>query len=279
MSNGLSGGKSRPFLREKSHLTFIVQCYEKLVLPCVLAFLSLAADAATQQYLWSAETILRGVYYPGLDHGTNEIYLFPLAATETALAFASCPFITLPDGSGEEGTACHIEWLQEKDGLFQPDYREEVSGCTIMDYWNIDCPDFTAEGMTFWNLAQLMASLRKTYPLPADLFKTHTGVTTKLVPLSLAVTAELEEKMQMNEYDANRLQYSFAMLDGCGNYAGDSAVVKACERVMDEQAGDRPVIGVMGMVTDEYGVVCAIDGDWSVPACGRYDLKASADGR
>lgn len=231
-----------------------------LIAPLVL----LAAGAVAQQYTGLPETVLRGLYHPGSSYPIDEIYIFPLAATETAIAFASCPFVDLPDGSGGEGTACHIEWLEAQGDAFRPVRRDAISGCTIADHWNIDCPDFTAEGMTYGNSEKLLASLRKTYPMPADLFEIETGVTTDIVPL---VVTGLEETEQIGEYAANRLQYDFGMLGDCGAYANHPAFADACARVMAVLTKETSVIGVTAMVIGERGLVCIIAADWSVPAC------------
>lgn len=233
---------------------------------CSALLACLAAGATAQPYIGPDETVFRGVYYPGTKYPTDEIYIFPLAATGNALAFASCPFVELPDSGGDEGTACHIEWLELEGDAFLPARRSDVAGCTIADYWNADCPDFTAEGMTYGNSEKLVASLRKTYPTPADLFGTRAEATTDLLP---HVATGQPDTGNISEYAASRLQYNFGMHDDCSAYATDPAYADACTRAMAALGRDTDVIGVTGMDIGRRGIVCVIAADWSIPACGQ----------
>lgn len=223
-----------------------------------------AAGATAQEFLGSDETIFRSLYYPGSSYSTDEIYIFPLAATETALAFASCPFVELPNGSGDVGTVCHVERLELKDDLLLPASRVDIKGCTIADHWNIDCPDFTAEGITYGNSEKLLASLRKTYPTPADLLDSGAGVTTDIIPFTVD---DAEGADRFSEYTSNRLRYDFNMFDDCDAYANEPAFAAACARATAAPAGEISAIGVTAMIIGERHVVCVIAEDWTIPAC------------
>ncbi|MDO5604777.1 MAG: hypothetical protein Q4G25_06405 [Paracoccus sp. (in: a-proteobacteria)] len=232
-------------------------------LACAIVLSGLASGVAAQPYIGPDESAFRGVYYPGTEYSTDEIYIFPLAATDGALAFASCPFVELPDSGGDEGTACRIEWLEAKGDAFLPVRSKDISGCSIADYWNIDCPDFTAEGMTHGNSEKLLASLLKSYPTPANLFETRKRVTTEILP---HVTTGQPEGT-FSEYAKSRLQYDFGMYDDCNAYAPDPAYADACTRAMAALPPEAGPIGVTAMNIGTRAIVCVIAADWSIPAC------------
>lgn len=236
----------------------------RLLLSCV--FLTcLAMPALADGYLGAEETTLRGLYYPGANNPSTEIYVFPLAATEQELAFAICPFEPLADNSGDQGTACHIEWLAADGDRFLPARREDVKGCTIADYWNTDCPDFTAEGMTWGNSEKLVASLKKTYPLVRDLFAKGSGEVMSIAPFVVAAPKEV----MVSPSSADRLQYDFGMFDDCKAYAESPAHAEACNTAMASTPAGAEPIGVSAMTIGNHGTVCVIAKDWSIPACTR----------
>ncbi|AGT08520.1 hypothetical protein [Paracoccus aminophilus] len=226
----------------------------------------LAGAALAGGYIGADESRMRGLYYPGPANPSTEIYVFPLAATTQEMAFAICPFEDLPDHSGDQGTACHIEWLDADGDRFLPARREEVKGCTIADHWNEDCPDFTAEGMTLGNSEKLVGSLEKTHPEVSGLFKGESGAVEKITPFILAAP---QGAATSDAYAADRLKYDFGMFDDCKAYSANPGYAAACRTAMASTTAGAEPIGVSAMEIGKHGAVCVIAKDWSIAACAQ----------
>lgn len=222
--------------------------------------------ALAEEYLSADRTVMPGLYYPGPNNPSTEIYVFPLAANKQEMAFAICPFEDLPDQSGDQGTACHLEWLAADGDRFLPARREEVKGCTIADFWNADCPDFTAEGISWGNSEKLVSMLKKNHPKQSDLFQGDGGQPTTITPF---IVAGAKGGAPASPLSAERLQYDFGMFDDCNAYSETPAFAAACDTAMASATAGAMPIGVSAMLIGKRGAVCVIGKDWSVAACAR----------
>lgn len=190
------------------------------------------------------------------DGGLEEIYVFPLAGSETELVFATCPFVELPDGSGAEGTACRIEWVSGAKNIMLRSKAQDISGCAIEDHWNIECPDFTAEGFTFSNAQKLGGSVHGTLQ----------ALDEDAMPVKPAYVDPLGER---DGQDVAYLGHHFEVFADCTAFAAMPNWVTACEQGFDAVTEDVAVLGVTALAAGPHMFVCMVTDGWGIPACNR----------
>jgi len=195
----------------------------------------------------------RGLFRTTQD-GIEELYVFPLFGSKTELTFVSCPFVALSDGG--EGTACHFETLSGAGGMFLNAKRSDVAGCAIEDHWNIDCPDFTAEGFTFSNANKLAEIVRDRVQA--------SGHSTNIAPV--VRDASNTGAASAGQLDVYRNRH-FEVVGECAAYASNHALEQACIRGLDALAPGPDILGAMALTAGPYGFVCLVSADWSIPAC------------
>jgi hypothetical protein len=84
------------------------------------------------------------------DRSILEINLFPIIADFDTIIYAACPNVSLE--YGDEVTDCHIG-ITSRDG--QSNSFTPLGPCTAINKGTADCPDFTSEGFTQGNRANL----------------------------------------------------------------------------------------------------------------------------
>lgn len=129
----------------------------------IAAFATIAGMAQAEAaqncgaFVAAQDQIVAGMFtQQGQDVG--EVHGFPLFATDRGLAYVACP---LADIDGTEGTICRAGVLRGGDGVFRLESTVAIQGCQPADFWNPDCPDFTAEGFSQGNAANLALSLQR----------------------------------------------------------------------------------------------------------------------
>ena len=186
--------------------------------------------------------------------GIDEIYVFPLSASKSEMTFVSCPFVELPDGS--EGTACHFETLSGAGDVLLNTAKQDVAGCAIKDHWNIDCPDFTAEGFTFSNARKL-----------AEVVQERLQESTSEMPVPpIKPDAVSTGEATAGQLEAYRNKH-FEVVEDCAAFAGDPTLQKACTSGLDTLAPAPDILGATALTVGARAFVCLVSVGWSIPAC------------
>lgn len=198
-------------------------------------------------------------------HGADleELYIFPLLAGPGQIVYASCPYFEI-EGGGEEGTMCRIGILEMQHDLFRPVIEMDLAGCGAKDWWNADCPSFTAEGFTYGNLEKLAQSIERTRPALCDRIAPEGAVG---VPMRLVLGDGLPDGSNTSMEASYRASH-YEVFETCDAFR-DEALRTSCAIVMEATSGQTGILGVSAFLSKGETFVCAVGDNWSIPACSR----------
>lgn len=209
----------------------------------IVAFAAFPAAASAGQgcmeFIAGRDHIIAGMYtQSGPD--LREIYSFPLFATDRGLAYVTCP---MADIDGTEGTICRAGILREKDGVLRLTTGVDIQGCQVQDHWNPDCPDFTADGFSQGNAANLAGALKNSAAQICAHFDGDRGLT-DLTPANPEPQGPLG--LDPGTY--------FRIVGRCEGADCDAMVVPDGIGTINARAGSREL-------------ACAVDQDGDLPIC------------
>lgn len=122
------------------------------------------AGASCEQIIGQTDAVQAGIFQRDSD-SVGLINSFPLFASGDKLAYATCPVVD------EETSPCSAIILERQGQVLKQAATVPLAGCGPADEWNIDCPDFTAEGFTAGNAASLADAVKRSQAAICSRFK------------------------------------------------------------------------------------------------------------